>query len=121
MRVLLMADDCNPEWPSLPVVGFNLCRAIAEHADVVVVTHVRNRPNIVRAILGEAGTDSASTAEIALDVEKYVLPKFKVELNFASPEGKKKHGYRPGDHVSGTVQANYFFGKALDGQVRARG
>jgi len=78
----------------------------------------------VRAILGEAGTDSASTAEIALDVEKYVLPKFKVELNFASPEGKKKHGYRPGDHVSGTVQANYFFGKALDGaevSVKAEG
>lgn len=78
----------------------------------------------VRAILGEAGTDSTNIAEIALDVEKYVLPKFKIALNFASPEGKKKHGYRPGDHVSGVVQANYFFGKALDGaevSVKAEG
>ena len=77
-----------------------------------------------RAILGEAGTDSANTAEIALDVEKYVLPKFKVQVNFASSEGKKKHGYRPGDHVTGTVQANYFFGKPLDGaevSVKAEG
>ena len=77
-----------------------------------------------RAILGEAGTESANTSEVALDVEKYVLPKFKVELNFASPAGKKKHGYRPGDHVSGTVQTNYFFGKALDGaevSVKAEG
>ncbi|HWZ96751.1 MAG TPA: MG2 domain-containing protein [Candidatus Dormibacteraeota bacterium] len=68
----------------------------------------------LRAILGEPGTDSTNTAEIALNVGKYVLPKFKVELNFTSTEGKKKHGYQPGDHVTGTVQANYFFGKALD-------
>ena len=69
----------------------------------------------LRGILGEAGTDSPNTAEIALNVDKYVLPKFKMDLTFASTEGNKKHGYRPGEIVSGTVQANYFFGKALDG------
>ena len=69
----------------------------------------------LRGILGEAGSDSPNTAEIALNVDKYVLPKFKVDLTFASTEGNKKHGYRPGEIVSGTVQANYFFGKALDG------
>jgi uncharacterized protein YfaS (alpha-2-macroglobulin family) len=69
----------------------------------------------LRALLGDAETDgSANTAEIALNVEKYVLPKFKVELNFASKSNAKKHGYRPGEHITGTVQANYFFGKALD-------
>jgi hypothetical protein len=51
-------------------------------------------------------------SEIALNVERYVLPKFKVALEFA---GKAKHGYRPGDHVTGTVRANYFFGKAVSG------
>jgi hypothetical protein len=69
----------------------------------------------LRGILGAKGTDSPNTAEIALNVDKYVLPKFKVDLTFASTEGNKKHGYRPGEIVSGTVQANYFFGKALDG------
>jgi hypothetical protein len=68
----------------------------------------------LRALLGEAGSDSANSAEIALHVEKYVLPKFKVDLNFTSGKEKQKHGYRPGDHVRGTVQANYFFGKPLD-------
>ena len=93
-------------------------------ADFGLATEVNLGTYHVRAILGDAGTDSANTAEIALDVEKYVLPKFKVELNFASTQGKQKHGYRPGDHVTGTVQANYFFGKALDGSevsVRAEG
>lgn len=93
-------------------------------ADFGLASEVNLGAYHVRAILGEAGTDSVNTAEIALDVEKYVLPKFKVELNFASTEGKKKHGYRPGDHVTGTVQANYFFGKALDGaevSVKAEG
>src|SRR4029077_10097310 len=69
----------------------------------------------LRGVLGEAGTDPPNAAEIALNVDKYVLPKFKMDLTFASTEGNKKHGYRPGEIVSGTVQANYFFGKALDG------
>lgn len=68
----------------------------------------------LRAILGEPGTDSTNISEIALTVDKYVLPKFKVDLKFTTTEGTKKHGYRPGETVSGTVQANYFFGKALD-------
>jgi uncharacterized protein YfaS (alpha-2-macroglobulin family) len=68
----------------------------------------------LRALLGEAASDLANSAEIALNVEKYVLPKFKVDLNFISTNDKKKHGYGPGDHVRGTVQANYFFGKPLD-------
>jgi hypothetical protein len=67
----------------------------------------------LRALLGEPDAGSANTTEIALNVEKYVLPKFKVELNLATADNKK-HGYRPGDHVTGTVQANYFFGKPLD-------
>src|SRR5262249_22521339 len=29
--------------------------------------------------------------------------------------GKSRHGYRPGDHVTGTVRANYFFGKPVEG------
>lgn len=53
MRVLILADDCNPEWPSLPVVGFKLVRSLADHADVVVATHVRNRPNIERVGMGK--------------------------------------------------------------------
>ena len=68
----------------------------------------------LRGLLGEPGSDAANTAEIALNVQKYVLPKFKVELNFTSKNDKKKHGYRPGDRVTGTVQTNYFFGKPLD-------
>ncbi|MEM9191973.1 MAG: glycosyltransferase [Myxococcota bacterium] len=46
MRVLLLADDCNPEWPSLPVVGYKAARAIGRTVDLVLATHVRNRPNI---------------------------------------------------------------------------
>jgi hypothetical protein len=53
-------------------------------------------------------------AEMALNVERYVLPKFKVAIEFT---GKAAHGYRPGDHVTGTVRANYFFGKPVEGDV----
>ena len=57
-------------------------------------------------------------AELALNVERYVLPKFKVAIEFT---GKAAHGYRPGDHVTGTVHANYFFGKPVDaGEVTVK-
>jgi len=67
----------------------------------------------LRALMGE-GEAPTNTAEIALNVERYVLPKFKVTVDFASQDSHAKHGYRPGDHVTGTVQANYFFGKPVD-------
>ncbi len=66
-----------------------------------------------------ATMDGGNFAEAALNVEKYVLPKFKVAVEFT---GKAKHGYRPGDHVTGTVHANYFFGKPVsDSEVTVKG
>ena len=69
----------------------------------------------LRALIGDADAPT-NTAEIALNVERYVLPKFKVAVEFADEkDGKKqKRGYQPGDHVTGTVRANYFFGKPVD-------
>jgi hypothetical protein len=74
----------------------------------------------LRALMGE-GDAPANTAEIALNVERYVLPKFKVAIDFAGKDKKTKRGYRPGDHVTGTVQANYFFGKPVeDGEITVK-
>ncbi len=48
-RVLILADEFNPEWPSLPIVGYKYALEIAKHCDIVVATHVRNRPNVEKA------------------------------------------------------------------------
>ncbi len=68
----------------------------------------------LRALMGDADAPT-NTAEIALNVDRYVLPKFKVAVQFSDQGGKQTRGYRPGDHVTGTVRANYFFGKPVDG------
>ena len=67
----------------------------------------------LRAVMGEEEA-ATNTAEMALNVERYVLPKFKVAIDLAGKDSKAKRGYRPGDHVTGTVRANYFFGKPVD-------
>jgi hypothetical protein len=67
----------------------------------------------LRALMGDPQSP-ANSSEVTLNVERYVLPKFKVGIDFADRGEDKKHGYRPGDHVTGTVRANYFFGKAVD-------
>jgi len=77
----------------------------------------------LRALLGKSdksgnpGDAEAPTnsAEIAINVERYVLPKFKVAVEFSENGKKQKRGYQPGDHVTGTVRSNYFFGKPVDG------
>lgn len=74
----------------------------------------------LRAILGDPDAGATSTAEIALNVQRYVLPKFKVAIDFGEKAGKSKHGYRPGDHVTGTVRANYFFGKPVEGEISVK-
>jgi uncharacterized protein YfaS (alpha-2-macroglobulin family) len=67
----------------------------------------------LRALTGDA-ENPANSAEIALNVQRYVLPKFKVAIDFTAKDNKPKRDYRPGDHVTGTVRANYFFGKPVD-------
>src|SRR3984885_13119703 len=67
----------------------------------------------LRALMGDAEAPT-NTAEIALNVERYVLPKFKVAVEFSENGKKQKRGYQPGDHVTGTVRPNYFMGKPVD-------
>jgi glycosyltransferase involved in cell wall biosynthesis len=48
LRVLLLAEACNPAWASVPLVGYNFARALARHPrlDVTVATQVRNAGNL---------------------------------------------------------------------------
>ncbi|MGC2298314.1 MAG: MG2 domain-containing protein, partial [Acidobacteriaceae bacterium] len=67
----------------------------------------------LRALMGDA-QNPESTAEVTLNVQRYVLPKFRVAIDFTAKDGKPRRDYRPGDHVTGTVHAGYFFGQPVD-------
>lgn len=54
-------------------------------------------------------TVGETTSKRSVTVEKYVLPKFRVSLELDKPF------YAPGDQVSGSVQADYFFGQPVAG------
>lgn len=43
MKVLLVIEQCNPEWPSVPLEGFRYYEALRRLADVTLVTHQRNQ------------------------------------------------------------------------------
>ncbi len=49
MRVLLIIEQCNPEWASVPLVGYCFYKNISMHVDTTLVTHERNRPALEKA------------------------------------------------------------------------
>jgi hypothetical protein len=65
MRIVILADDCNPGWPSSPIVAYKAARALADVAEVVVITHVRNRENIQKADLPATLGEGLSDPDLA--------------------------------------------------------
>jgi hypothetical protein len=74
-----LADHCNPEFSSEPLVGYNTCRSIVEQVDeAVVVTQIRNREAIERA--GMAGAEV-----VYLDTEYIARPIWKISKALRLP------------------------------------
>jgi glycosyltransferase involved in cell wall biosynthesis len=47
-KLLLVMEQCNPRWPSVPQVAFQIYNQLNRLADVTLVTHERNREGLTK-------------------------------------------------------------------------
>jgi glycosyltransferase involved in cell wall biosynthesis len=82
IRVLVLAEQANPAWQSVPLVGWSHYESIATMVDAHLVTHIRNRVDILNSGLTEAKDFTA------IDSEQIASPLWKIASLLRGGDGK---------------------------------
>jgi glycosyltransferase involved in cell wall biosynthesis len=112
MKVLIIAEAANPEWVSVPLVGWSHALALTKTVEAHVVTQVRNRQAIERF----GWTEGVEFT--AIDTETLAGPVHRISMGLAGHEGK---GWTT-RAAFGTIMYYYFehlLWKRLGADIRA--
>ncbi|MGD0675885.1 MAG: glycosyltransferase family 4 protein [Polyangiaceae bacterium] len=84
LRVLVIAELANPNWVSVPLVGWSHWSALSKRVDAHLVTHVRNRDNVVKA------ADAPPPGRLTIvDTTRFERPVYRLADRLVKGEGGK--------------------------------
>lgn len=69
-KVLIVADDCNPEWHSLPALVFKYVSELSKHIDITLVTQIRNQVNLDKAKIKNIDVVYIDNESVAAPIHK---------------------------------------------------
>ena len=70
-RVLALAYECNPKWPSLPAVAYKYALALGEDVELTLVTQILNKPNLCEAGIGSVHVDYINIDLLAVPLDRF--------------------------------------------------
>ena len=80
LRVLLIIEQCSPEWASVPLVGYSFYKSISQLVDTTLVTHERNK-----SALEELGLDRNITY---ISERKFIKKYYKIAARLSKQKNK---------------------------------
>lgn len=84
LKVLLIAEKCNPEWSSVPLEGYKYYEAISQLVEVTLVTHERNKSALSKLL-----SSQHSSQEVFYIHESELIKKYHKLVASFTYSGKK--------------------------------
>jgi hypothetical protein len=91
LKVLLIIEQCNPEWASVPLVGYKFYQELSQLTNTTLVTHERNK-NALQKVQGNRKIIYLKESELSKKYYKIIAKLSKINSPYKKTDVSKSKG-----------------------------